>query len=111
MKLPNGDRATIPIEKLTNYCLNFSHSKGKHKARVFKAVLNLTIDNVDQLYALIEQAAIEGEIVQQDPTPQGQIFKVDWEIPNTDRRQLRTTWEIATNSELPRLITAFIKPS
>lgn len=111
MNLPNGDRAIISIEKLTGYCLNFNHSKGKHKARVFKAILNITIDNVDQLYTLIQQAAIEGEIIQQDQTPQGQIFKVDWEIPNTDRRQLRTTWEIATDSDRPRLITAFIKPS
>jgi len=111
MNLPNGDRAIIPITKLTGYCLNFNHSKGKHKARVFKAVLNLTTDNADQLYALIQQAAIEGEVIQQDQTPQGQIFKVDWEIPNTDRRQLRTTWEIATTSDRPRLITAFIKPS
>ena len=111
MNLPNGDRAIIPMTKLTDYCLNLSHNKGKHKARVFKAILNITTDNVDQLHDLIQQAAIEGEVVQQEQTPQGQIFKVDWRIPNTDHRQLRTTWEIATNSELPRLITAFIKPS
>jgi len=42
-------------------------------------------------------------------TPQGQIFKVDWEIPGTSGRQLRTTWEIARSAEIPRLITAFIK--
>jgi hypothetical protein len=109
MKLPNGDQAVIPIQKLTGYCLNPNHSKGKHKARVFQAVLNITADNADVLLALIQQAAIEGDVVQQDPTPQGQIFKVDWEIPNTNGEQLRTTWEIAHNTETPRLVTAFIK--
>jgi hypothetical protein len=109
MKLPNGDLAVIPIQKLTEYCLNPNHSKGKHKARVFQAVLNITADNADVLLALIQQAAIEGHVVQQDPTPQGQIFKVDWEIPNTNGEQLRTTWEIAHNTETPRLVTAFIK--
>ena len=79
MNLPNGDRAIIPMTKLTDYCLNLSHNKGKHKARVFKAILNITTDNVDQLHDLIQQAAIEGEVVQQEQTPQGQIFKVDWE--------------------------------
>jgi hypothetical protein len=109
MKLPNSDRALIPMEKLTGYCLNPNHSKGKHKARVFQSVLNLTADNADVLSALIQQAAIFGNVVQQDFTPQGQIFKVDWEIPNTDGRKLRTTWEITHSSEIPRLITAFIK--
>lgn len=109
MKLPNGDRALIPIEKLTGYCLNPNHPKGKHKARVFQSVLNLTADNADVLSALIQQAALSGNVVQQDFTPQGQIFKVDWEIPNTDRRILRTTWEIAYSLEIPRLITAFVK--
>jgi hypothetical protein len=109
MKLPNGDRAVIPIQKITGYCLNPNHAKGKHKARVFQAVLNITADNADILIALIQQAAIEGDVVQQDSTPQGQIFKVDWEVPNTNGEQLRTTWEIAHNTEIPRLVTAFIK--
>jgi hypothetical protein len=109
MKLPNGDRAVIPIQKITGYCLNPNHAKGKHKARVFQAVLNITADNADILIALIQQAAIEGDVVQQDPTPQGQIFKVDWDIPNTNGEQLRTIWEIAHNTETPRLVTAFIK--
>jgi hypothetical protein len=117
MNLPNGvdlwsvvdPRAIIPIEKLTGYCLNPHHAKGKHKARLFKAVLNLTIDDADILYALIQKAAISGEVIQQDSTPKGKILKVDWEIPNTGGRQLRTTWEIAHTADIPRLITAFIK--
>ena len=79
------------------------------KARVFRAILGITIENADQLVALIQQAAVEGEVVQRDLTPEGEIFKVDWEIPNTDGEQPRSTWEIAHDSDAPRLVTAFIK--
>ncbi len=109
MKLPNGDRVFIPMEKITGYCLNLNHSKGKHKARVFRAILGITIENADRLVELLQQAAIEGEVVQRDLTPKGEIFKVDWEIPDTPGEQLRSTWEIAYDSDVPRLVTAFIK--
>jgi hypothetical protein len=32
MKLPNGDRAEISMEKLIGYCLNLNHPKGENKA-------------------------------------------------------------------------------
>lgn len=84
MKLPNGDRAEIPMEKLVGYCLNPNHSKGKDKARVFQSVLGITAANPDRLYTLIQQAALEGEVVQQSMTAFGQMLKVDWTIPETD---------------------------
>ncbi len=38
MKLPNGDRVFIPMEKITGYCLNPNHSKGKHDSDVPRLV-------------------------------------------------------------------------
>ncbi|HXG48805.1 MAG TPA: hypothetical protein VNO52_14360, partial [Methylomirabilota bacterium] len=35
MRLPNGERAIVDIQKLTAYCLNLQHTRGRHKARVF----------------------------------------------------------------------------
>lgn len=109
MKLPNGDRAQISIQKLVGYCLNPTHERGKDKAKRFKAILEITIENADRLYELIQQAAIAGEVVQQAMTPFGQEYKVDWTVPDTAGVQLRTIWEIAPNSVEPRLISAFIK--
>lgn len=109
MKLPNGDRAIIPLEKLTGYCLNPDHAKGKHKARVFKAVLGITAENVEQLYKLVQQAAIEGDVVQRTVTSFGEEFKLDWKIPETDGIQLRTLWIIESETDTPRLVSAFIK--
>ncbi|MGV0024320.1 DUF6883 domain-containing protein [Phormidesmis priestleyi] len=110
MNLPNGDRAIVPLQKLTGYCPNPNHSKGKHKAKVCKSVLGITIDNVDRLDELIRQAAIVGEVVQEALTSHGQEFKVDWIVPNTNGRVLRTLWIISLDSTDPQLISAFIKP-
>jgi hypothetical protein len=109
MKLPNGDRAEISMAKLIGYCLNPDHSKGKNKARVFQSTLGITAENADRLRDLVQQAAIEGEVIQQTTTAFGQELKVDWEIPGTEGLWLRTTWEIAPNATNPRLITAFVK--
>jgi hypothetical protein len=81
MKLSNGDRADIPLEKLLNYCLNLNHPSGKHKARVFASALGITPENVYDLQRLIARAAVCGEVVQQNSTEFGQLFKVDWAIP------------------------------
>jgi hypothetical protein len=45
MKLPNGDRAIVPLDKLEGYCLNIEHEQGKHKARVFRRALNLGVED------------------------------------------------------------------
>nr|WP_071782941.1 DUF6883 domain-containing protein [Planktothrix prolifica] len=58
---------------------------------------------------LIQKAAIEGEVIQQDITDFGQQFKVDWTVPNTAGIELRTIWEITLTNSNPRLISAFLK--
>jgi hypothetical protein len=109
MKLPNGERAEIPLQKLIGYSLNPEPPSGKHKARVFASVLGITIENADTLRELIQTAVVEGEVVQQDTTPFGQLFKVDWTILGTQEVQLRTIWEITSTNPNPRLVSAFIK--
>lgn len=109
MKLPNGDQAEISMQKLIRYCLNPEHPSGKHKARVFESALGITANNADILRELIQTAAIEGEVVQQDTTAFGQQFKVDWIVADTNSIELRTIWEITVRNPNPRLISAFIK--
>jgi hypothetical protein len=109
MKLPNGEYAVIPMEKLTGYCLNPNHSTGKHKARVFASVLGITAENAEILRELIAKAALEGEIIQQDNTEFGELYKVDWLISNQRTVIIRTLWEISPNQPNPRLVSAFIR--
>lgn len=98
----------IPIEKIVGYCLNPDHPSGKHKARVFAAALGITAKNAVDLRELIAQAAIEGEVIQRNSTEFGQLYKVDWEIPD-QAIMLRTLWEITADQPHPRLISAFIR--
>ncbi len=53
MRLPNADHAIVQIEKLIEYSLNPKHDAGKHKARVFKSALGITIDDAEWLRAKI----------------------------------------------------------
>ena len=60
MKMPGGDAAIVDRRKLTGYCLNPDHPRGKHKARVF-ATLGLTAENADQLRAALLKAAASSD--------------------------------------------------
>lgn len=108
MKLTNGDKAEIPLQKIVGYCLNLEHPRGKHKARVFQSKLGITSENADLLIELIKKAAIEGEVIYQATTQFGEKFKVDWTVPDTEI-QLRTIWEVTAQNPNPHLISAFIK--
>jgi hypothetical protein len=85
------------------------HPDIQDKARVFRSRLGITAENAEVLRSLIEQAALEGEVVQQAVTEFGQQFKVDWTIPKREGTQLRTIWEVGLINPNPRLISAFIK--
>lgn len=54
--MPRGDAAIVDQQKLTGYCLNPEHPRGKHKARVF-ATLGFTVDNADELRTALLRAA------------------------------------------------------
>jgi hypothetical protein len=56
MKMPGGDAAIVDIQKLTGYCLNSEHPRGKHNARVF-ATIGFTVDNAEELCAALRMAA------------------------------------------------------
>jgi hypothetical protein len=50
MKTPGGDAAIVDRQRLTGYCLNPEHPRGKHNARVF-ATLGFTAENAGKLRA------------------------------------------------------------
>jgi hypothetical protein len=56
MKLPNGERADLGM-KLEDYALNPRHREGRHKARMFDAVLGITQTNREILRHAILTAA------------------------------------------------------
>ena len=47
MKLPGANKAFVDLVKLTDYCLNPVHPRGRHKSHRFATVLGLTADRAD----------------------------------------------------------------
>jgi Domain of unknown function (DUF6883) len=109
MKLPNGDRAVVDIEKLRNYCLNPTHVKGKHKARVFRAALGLTREDAGRLREILLGVARTGEARQGKSDDFGQRFVIEFPMlgPRGDVT-VRSSWIIMADEDVPRLINCYI---
>jgi len=113
MKLPNADRAVISIEKLRDYSLNPNHPEGKHKARVFLEKLNLKADDAERLRKLITEAILTNEATEQQPSPYGRRFVVDFQVKWEEKYvvslvMIRTAWIIRNDEDFPRLTSCFI---
>jgi hypothetical protein len=78
MRLPNGEQAFIPIEKLSGYLLSETHPTGQSKARFFRA-LGFTAEHADVLIV----------------APDGRQVLV------------QTVWIIEPGESRPRFVTAY----
>jgi hypothetical protein len=109
MKLPGGKAAIVDIQKLTGYCLNPDHPRGKHKARVF-ATLGFTTENAETLRAALLDAAATRDARQAQADQFGDRYVIEFEI--TGRRAsgvLRSTWIVRRGETSPRLTSCFVK--
>ncbi|HLM57930.1 MAG TPA: hypothetical protein VK422_17630 [Pyrinomonadaceae bacterium] len=114
MKLPNAERAVIDIKKLRDYSLNLNHPKGKHKARVFLEKLEYTADDAERLREIIFKAILAVEALEQEPSPYGRRFVVDFHITRQEKyvlvpASIRTAWIIRNGEDFPRLTTCFVQ--
>jgi hypothetical protein len=108
-KLPNGNNAVVSIEKFTEYLLNPEHPTGRHKARVFKAALGLTLENAEFLRDIVQQIAMTGEADHQEPTSYGERYVIDFELA-TERgtARVRTAWIVHHGEDFPHLTTCYV---
>ena len=110
MKLPRGDSAIVDHEKLTGYCLNPQHPRGKHKARVFEAALGLTAENVDELCAALVAAAATQEAQPVSSDRFGDRYLIDFEIKgSTGAGIVRSLWIVRRGDSAPRLASCYVK--
>jgi len=109
MKLPNSEKAFVDTAKLRDYSLNLKHESGGHKARVFRAALGLTLDNVEWLRAQVLRLALESDAVE-DPSPFGTKYVIDAELTHSQRTAIvRTVWIIENGTDFPRLVSCYVK--
>lgn len=108
-RLPNAEQAVIDPAKLRDYCLNPLHPEGRHKARVFAAVLGIGRQDADWLRLKIQAAILEAPISRAESLPFGNRYTVDFDLTRQGKQAtVRTGWIIRTHEDFPRLVTCFI---
>lgn len=109
MKLPNAEEALVDINKLRGYSLNPNHGRGKHKAKLFAAILGLTADDAEELQAILLQAATEFEATPTTQDQYGQRFLVEFPLTRNDNTaNIRSAWIIRPNETFPCLVSCYI---
>ncbi|MES1198722.1 MAG: DUF6883 domain-containing protein [Pseudomonadota bacterium] len=110
MRLPNGDRATVPLDRLRSYVLSTDHPKGKHKARVFAAALGLSASEALVLQAWLLDLAINGDAEPSQSDQYGQRFVIRGKMRYNGREaEVRTVWIVRTSRETPEFLTALVE--
>lgn len=109
VRLPHGDQAVLDIRKIEDYCLNVSHPRGRHKARVFREALDLQRSDAAWLRSALLETARSSEA-----TPIAVDFwGTHWRLDATIRRQgrnavVRTIWIVRTGESVPRFVTCWV---
>src|SRR5258706_16193834 len=109
MKMPGGDAAIVDRRKLTGYCLNAEHPRGKHKARVF-ATLGFTAENAEELRAALLGAAAASDAQPAQSDQFGERYVIEFEISGPRASGVvRSTWIVRPGETSPRLTSCFVK--
>jgi uncharacterized protein DUF6883 len=109
MRLPNAERAFVDTEKLRDYCLSQTHSRGRHKARVFAEALGMTAVNAEELRRLILAAARVSDATLAEKDDYGQRHLVDFWINRTGlEARVRTSWIVQGGEDFPRLTSCYV---
>ncbi|MCP4109656.1 MAG: hypothetical protein GY749_29735 [Desulfobacteraceae bacterium] len=108
-KLPNPDKTVIDTDKLTGYCLSTEHQDGKHKAKVFKSVLNIEGKDVEVLRTALLKAVRNNMAIQTKHNAYGQKYIIDFEMSYSGKTaKVRSAWIVRNNEDFPRLITCYV---
>ena len=109
VKLPNGDKAIVPLEKFTEYSLNPDHPVGQHKARVFKAALGLTLEDASFLQTIVQGVANTHDAVPQEPSAFGDRYVIDFILETESGvATIRSAWIVRHDENVPRLTSCFV---
>ena len=109
MKLPNSEKAIVDGDKLTGYCLNPNHRDGRHKARVFKAALDLDIDNVEELKEALLEAVKNYDAVPDKTNQYGQKYVIDFPMNCGEKTAvIHSVWIVKNEDLIPRLVTCYV---
>jgi hypothetical protein len=109
VKLPHPERAVVDITKLRDYCLNPRHTRGRHKARVFGAVLGITRDNAGLLRRALLAEPPPPRATESDEDGYGKRYVLDWAVAGPGgTATVRSSWIVLTGEDFPRLTSCYV---
>ena len=110
MFLPTGTRSIVDIRKLRDYCLNPDNPRGRHKARVFAAVLGLRPADATTLRLKLLEIARTEQALRGELDLYGERYTIDFEMETrAGKGTVRSCWIILRGKRVPRLTTCYVK--
>ncbi len=109
--LPHLERASVLREKLYDYVLNPDHPDGRHKARVFAAVLGIERSHADVLAQIILASLPRAAAEQRPDDEYGQSWTTYHEIVGLNSKTAIVTvgWKVLVEEpERPKLVSCYI---
>ena len=107
--LPNGDQAILDLRKLEDYCLDPSHHRGRHKARVFQRALSIGQPDAAWLRETLLVGARSCEAVEQTTDLYGTRWRVDVPAARQDRIVvIRSVWIVRVGESVPQFVTCWV---
>lgn len=108
MRVTKSTRIVVDRRKLREYCLDPSHARGRHKARVLRAALQIDASHAEWLGAVLEHAARTCDLIPLQTTEYGQLFGLDVAVTRNDKQAVvRTRWIIPWDEDLLRFLTCY----
>jgi hypothetical protein len=109
MQLPNPENAVVDLKKLRDYCLSAEHPRGRHKARMFAAILGFTAKDAEELQQALLSAAHTYEAFSMGGDDYGQRYAVDFPMDGLGgTAAIRSLWIVRHGENFPRLITCYV---
>jgi hypothetical protein len=107
--LPKRNEAVLDIRKIEDYCLNPSHPRGRHKARVFREALGLQRSDAGWLRDVLLKAAGSDEASQVTVDAWGSHWRLDAAIRRHGKSVVvRTIWIVRTGESAPTFVTCWV---
>lgn len=93
---------------MREYALNPAHRVGRHKALLFRELLNLTEMEDTVLYTWLMETVADHEAALGDRDDYGQRYEIDRLMVRGGRQAVvRSVWVIRPNEDFPRLVTCY----
>jgi len=108
MKPPNVENSFVDLEKLRTYALDPTYRVGRHKVRLFAALLRLGMEDAAELCRVLLDAGrtLDAELGEHDE--HGQRYRIDFMLTWRGRQALvRSAWIIRPEERFPSLVTCY----